>query len=77
MQQTKTRTSHTITSRDVYTPKESFVGEVDGVPTVFNAGKTFVREGHEILSGKWAHLFVPMRVQYDVEAATAAPGELR
>ena len=61
--------------RDVFVPIEGFVAEIDGQPVNFTK-YTFVREGHPILD-KYGHLFKPLRVQYDVEAATAAPGEVR
>lgn len=63
-------------SREVFTPIDSFTAEVDGVPTPFVRGETRVRAGHPILV-KYGHLFEPMRVQYDVEQATDAPGERR
>ena len=61
--------------RDVYRPIEGFIADVDGSPVNFTR-QTYVREGHWILD-KWPHLFEPIRVQYDVEQATAAPGEQR
>jgi hypothetical protein len=63
-------------TRDVFTPTESFTADVDGTPASFVPNKTFVREGHPILD-QFPLLFKPVRVQYDVEQATAAPGEVR
>jgi hypothetical protein len=57
-------------------PKDSFVVDVDGVPTSFRANVTRVREGHPILD-EYGHLFEEIRVDYEVEQATAAPGEKR
>lgn len=61
--------------RDVYQPIEPFIAEIDG-STVNFTQYTFVREGHPILD-KYGHLFRPVRVQYDVEEATAEPGRKR
>ena len=63
------------TGRDVYVPIDGFVAEVDGTPVNFHRNMR-VREGHWLLE-KFPHLFAPIRVHYDVEAATAAPGETR
>ena len=60
----------------LYVASESFVADVDGVPQAFSEGKTLVREGHEILE-RMPHLFKPARAHYEVEQATAAPGEKR
>ena len=62
--------------RDVYVPIDGgFVAEVDGSPVNFHSNMR-VREGHWLLE-KYPELFEPIRVQYDVEQATAAPGETR
>jgi hypothetical protein len=66
----------TIAGRRIFVAKDSFVGDVDGLPVVFNAGQTRVREGHPILD-IYADLFEELDVQYEVEAASAAPGETR
>lgn len=60
----------------IFVAKESFTTEVDGVPTIIRAGLDRVRAGHPLLEGR-EHLFEPLTVQYDVEQATAAPGERR
>lgn len=64
--------------RTLYVAKESFMADVDGVPTMFREGVTLVREGHPILD-EFGHMFEPARAHYevDVEQATAAPGERR
>lgn len=56
--------------------KESFSKRFQGADHTFNAGVTRVREGHPILKGI-EHLFKPIDAHYDVETATAAPGESR
>jgi hypothetical protein len=52
--------------------------DVDGVPTIIHRGMTKVREGHALLSTH-AELFNPddSLVHFEVENATAAPGEKR
>lgn len=63
---------------DIYVANETFSAEVDGTPVVVHKGQTRVRAGHPLLDGREA-LFdrVEDEVQYDVEQATAAPGERR
>ena len=63
-------------NRSIYTPKESFVGDIDGVPTTFVRNRDLVREGHELLT-RYPTLFEPVPVQYDVEEATSEPGRKR
>lgn len=62
----------------IYIAKESGSAEVDGQAYVFIKGVTRVRGGHPLLKGH-EELFEPvdMTVHYDVEQATAAPGEKR
>lgn len=67
----KTRTEGTI-----FVPVETFTANVDGVNVTFRQNETRVREGHEILA-RFAHLFRPIDAHYEVEQATAAPGEKR
>lgn len=64
-----------VPTRDVYQPREGCIIVIDGVETVLNTGHLF-REGHPIVVAH-PELFKPVRVSYDVEQATAAPGELR
>lgn len=72
----RTRESQPVSSRDVYVPNESFSCSIGGIDRTFVKDQTTVREGHPVLA-KYAHLFHPIRVHYDVEAATAPPGEVR
>lgn len=67
---------HPDEGRRVYVPKEDFWTDVDGVPTLFKRDMTRVREGHDLLRTH-GNLFEVIHVQYDVEQATDAPGELR
>ena len=62
--------------RTIYTPKDTFVADYEGSPTVFKRGRTFVREGHGILD-LYPGMFVELRAHFDVEQATAEPGETR
>lgn len=63
---------------DVYIATETFAAEIDGVPQIVHKDKTRVRAGHALLDS------VPQffkragdDVQFDVETATAEPGEQR
>jgi hypothetical protein len=69
-------TTETATDRNVFTPKETFTIDIDGVPTTLRHNKSFVRAGHPLLD-EYPQLFEPVAVQFDVEQATAAPGERR
>jgi hypothetical protein len=60
----------------IYVAKDSFLTIVDGVEVMISKGKTRVREGHPLLNGR-SELFEPLTVDYDIEQATAAPGEKR
>lgn len=55
---------------------DSFSKRYEGADHSFVAGTTRVREGHPILKGI-EHLFKPVDAHYEVEAATAGPGEKR
>lgn len=61
---------------EVYEAVESFVTDVDGIPTVVTKGMTRVRATDGVYKAN-PHLFKPLRVGVEVEAATAAPGEKR
>ena len=62
---------------DYYRAKESFVTMYDGEQVSVAAGE-YVRAGHPILKRREDH-FVPVESfgRFDVEQATAAPGEKR
>lgn len=62
----------------VFVAKESGSTEIKGESYVFVKGVTRVREGHPILK-TCPEYFEPVEehVHYDVEKATAAPGEKR
>lgn len=62
--------------REVFVPRESFTALIDGAEVSFVKDSTRVREGHPILE-RLGHLFEPIQVDYEVEQATAAPGEKR
>jgi len=70
-----TKTKPQSVGREVYAPIEAFVASVDGIDEPFTT-QTLVREGHPILD-EYGHLFRKVHVKYDVEAATAGPGETR
>lgn len=61
-----------------YVAIESGSCEIDGRAYYFTKGRTHVAEGHELLK-VYPDFFAPTedRVDYDVEKATAAPGEKR
>jgi hypothetical protein len=63
-------------SGDILVATETFTCTVDGSPVTVHKGQTRVRAGHPILKGRemW---FKVLDVQYDLEQATAAPGEVR
>ena len=62
---------------EIYVATQSFAADVDGVPTVVSKGER-VRRGHALLKQHGGY-FEPADegVEYDVEEATAAPGEKR
>ena len=55
---------------------DTFTADFEGVPHTFIEDQTRVREGHPILKGI-EHLFKPIKAHYEIEAASAAPGERR
>lgn len=64
-------------SEQIYVAIDSFTTDLpDGTPVFVYKDTTRVREGHALLKGR-EHLFKPIDVEYDVEQATAAPGEKR
>jgi hypothetical protein len=62
---------------DLYTALESFTARDNGQTYSVQRGD-LVRAGHPLLKGR-EHLFAPAEdhVRFDVEQATARPGELR
>lgn len=71
-------TRRTNPDSQIFVATDSFAAEVDGEVIVAHKGQTRVRAGHPLLVGR-EHLFEPIdaHVQYEVEQATAAPGERR
>jgi hypothetical protein len=67
-------------SGQVYIARDSGHAEIKGVPYVFHKGVTRVREGHPLVDlPGFENIFEPVDtgVHYDIEQATAAPGERR
>lgn len=62
----------------LWVAKTDFVCDLDGVQEFIRAGQTRVRAGHRLLE-RYAECFEPadVGVEFDVEQATAAPGERR
>lgn len=60
----------------IFIAKESGWIHLNGEDIQVVAGRTRVREGHQLMVGR-EHMFTPLTVDYDVEQATAAPGERR
>lgn len=60
----------------VFIASESFITTIDGESVAVQKNITRVREGHPLMAGREA-FFRELDVQYDVEQATAAPGEVR
>jgi hypothetical protein len=62
---------------DLYEARESFVTMLDGEQVAVSRGD-LVRKGHPLLKGR-DELFRPAEgyIRFDVEQATAAPGEKR
>lgn len=63
-------------SDDVYIATKTAIIYIDGRRTTVRKGLTRVRAGHPVLSDH-PELFKPIDVHFDVEQATAAPGEKR
>jgi len=61
----------------IYVAKDSGSAYVEGIGDLtFVKGVTRVREGHALLKGR-EYLFEEVNAHYEVEEATAAPGEKR
>lgn len=61
---------------DILVPRDTFLVELDGNRIILHKGVTRVRAGHPLTVGR-EELFEPIGLDYDVEQATAAPGEKR
>jgi hypothetical protein len=66
-----------VSGRDVYVANESFSANIDGIPMSFNRDTTRVSRAWLDTHPEIRHLFERITVHYDVESATAAPGETR
>jgi hypothetical protein len=62
---------------DVYVANETFICELDGAQTVVHKGQTRVRAGHPLVETYPGYFDAEEGPHFDVEAATAAPGEKR
>ncbi len=60
----------------IWVAKESFATNLDGAEITVLAGRTRVRDGHPLLRGR-EQFFERLTVHYEIEQATAAPGERR
>jgi hypothetical protein len=60
----------------VYVARSSGVVNIDGQIHRYVQGQTRVRAGHPLLKAR-PDKFVPLQLDYEVEQATAAPGEKR
>jgi hypothetical protein len=67
-----------MSDTDIYIAKESGSCEIDGQPHIFVKGVTRVRAGHQLLKA-CPDYFEPAdkEIHYDLEQATAGPGEKR
>ncbi|PXY25154.1 hypothetical protein BAY59_24315 [Prauserella coralliicola] len=63
-------------SAEIFVATESAVLFAEGRQHVIHKGSTRIRAGHPLLKRN-SHLFKPLDVHFDVEQATAAPGEQR
>jgi hypothetical protein len=57
--------------------RETGSATIDGEVFAVTAGHTRVREGHALLRATPAEWWEPITAHYEVEQATAAPGEQR
>lgn len=61
---------------EMYVAKTTFYAVIDGQRTMVKKGRDLVRAGHPLLD-RFPDKFKPATVRFDVEQATAAPGEKR
>lgn len=61
---------------DLYVATESFACRYNGLDITIVGGQTLVREGHELLD-LYPNLFRLATADFEVEQATADPGEKR
>lgn len=61
---------------EMYVARETFFALIDGQRVMVKKGRDLVRAGHVLLE-KYPDKFKPAPVRFDVEQATAAPGEKR
>jgi len=71
-----TRTAEAAERGEILIAVESAVFRYEGADVVITKDQTRVRAGHPILKGR-EHLFRPIDAHYEIEQATAAPGERR
>lgn len=64
------------TDTTIYIARATFTTMLDGREVTIRAGIDRVRAGHPLLKGRES-MFEPLTVQYDIEQASAAPGERR
>lgn len=60
----------------IFVARSSGVVMIDGQIHRYVQGQTRVRAGHPLLKAR-PDKFVPLKLDYDIEQATAAPGERR
>ncbi len=65
------------TDRTIYIARESFSVQIGADTYNVTAGTTRVRAGHILLAGDRAKLFEPITADYEIEDASAAPGQKR
>lgn len=63
--------------RDIYVANDSFSANIDGAPLHFQRDVTRVSAAWLDTHPEIRHLFGRISVHFDVEAATAVPGETR
>lgn len=61
---------------ELYVARETFTAVIEGRQEMVRKGRDLVRAGHPLLK-QYPTMFKPARVRFDVEQATASPGEKR